>query len=115
MPNGFYGEIHLVLSKSKENRLKIDSNGIGYLNKWTFDKIYKRPIVKQQNGKSLNDNLVGFNSSTFYALSKSCCINGNEIQSLTFEIIPIDKIGQKQHYNSNLLDNVDEDLVIFTD
>lgn len=115
VPDGYYGKIHLVLSKSKKNQLKIDSNGIGYLNKWTFNKIYKKPIVNQQNGKNLNNNLVGFNSSTFYSLSNSCCINGNGIQSLTFEIVPTDKIGQKQYYNSNLLDNVDKNLVIYTD
>ena len=38
VPNGYVGEIDLVLSVVDENMLTVDSNGIGYLNSWTFFK-----------------------------------------------------------------------------
>jgi hypothetical protein len=65
VPNGYSGEINLVLSNVKENILTVDSNGIGYINEWTFNKTYSRPIVKQIDGKNLDKSLVGFNPSNF--------------------------------------------------
>jgi membrane protein implicated in regulation of membrane protease activity len=53
VPNGYKGEINLVLSNVKDNILTVDSNGIGYLNEWTFNKTYSRPIVEQLDGKNL--------------------------------------------------------------
>ena len=66
VPNGYNGEIHLILSNVEDNVLTVDSNGIGYLTEWTFNKTYSRPIVEQIDGKNLDENLVGFNPSTFF-------------------------------------------------
>lgn len=65
VPNGYRGEINLVLSNLKENILTVDSNGIGYLNEWTFNKTYSRPIVEQVDGTNLNEYLVGFTTLHF--------------------------------------------------
>jgi hypothetical protein len=114
VPNGYKGEINLVLSNVDNNILTVDTNGIGYLNKWTFNKTYTKPIVIQQDGKQLHKNLVGFNPSTFFSKGKSCCVNGQEIESLSFEIVPDDKIGQKQYYSKSLTELVDKKLVVFS-
>lgn len=111
LPNGYYGQISLVKSNADNNILTVDSNGIGYLTKWTFNKLYLKPIVIQQDGRNMDENLVGFNPSNFYGIEKSCCIDGQEFESLNFEIVPADVIGQKQHYSKNLLNLVDRKLV----
>ena len=107
VPNEYKGEVNLVLSNVDDNILTVDSNGIGYLNKWTYNKTYTRPHVRQVNGKDLNKNLVGFNPSSFFGKSI-----GGGIQSLSFEIVPDTKIGQKQYYSKNLYDLVDMRLVL---
>ena len=112
VPNGYTGEINLILSNVNDNILTIDENGIGYLNEWTFNKTYSKPIVKQVNGKNLENYLIGFNSSTFFAKSKSCCIENQNILSLTFKIgnKPNGKNGDFQH--QNLLYLIDKDKVL---
>jgi hypothetical protein len=103
IPNGYNGGIYLVLSNVKENILTVDSNGIGYINKWTFDKTYTKPIVEQIDGKIIEKNLVGYNPSTFWAKSKLCCIDGQVIQSLDFKIVPDDKAEESHDYPINLI------------
>lgn len=51
VPNGYTGQVSLVRSNIKNNILTLDSNGVGYLNLWTFGKVYTKPIVKQIDGK----------------------------------------------------------------
>lgn len=111
VPNGYTGEVSLVRSKAKDNILTVDSNGIGYLNRWTFGKVYTKPIVRQADGKNLEKNLVGFNASAFFGAGKSCCIDGLFIESINFEIVPDDKTGTKQYYSHNLITLVDKRLV----
>jgi hypothetical protein len=91
VPNGFKGEINLVLSNVKDNILTVDNNGIGYLNEWTFNKTYSRPEVEQIDGKNLDNYLIGFSPSTFFGKGKTCCIKKREIHSLSFII------GTKPH------------------
>ncbi len=88
VPNGYRGQVTLVLSNVKDNILTVDSNGIGYLNEWTFNKTYTRPIVEQLDGKNLDKNLVGFNPSTFFA--KGFSREGSSISRrfLSFTIAP---------------------------
>ena len=114
VPNGYRGEINLVLSNADNNILIVDSNGIGYLTKWTFNKTYSRPIVKQVDGKNLDKYLIGFNPSTFFGKGKTCCVEKREIQSLSF------KIGTKPHLEDeyfdtkNLTEIVDKKKTILT-
>jgi len=114
VPNGYKGEINLVLSNVKENVLTIDTNGIGYLTEWTFNKTYLRPIVEQLDGKNLDKNLVGFNPSTFFGKGKSCCVDGQQIESLSFEIVSDDKLGQKQYNSKNFMDFINKKLVVLS-
>lgn len=109
VPNGYKGEINLVLSNADENMLTVDSNGIGYLTEWTFNKTYSRPIVKQLDGKDLDNNLVGFNPSSFFGTSIG---GGNSIKSLSFEIVPDNLFGQKQYYSSDWTKYVNRKLVL---
>ena len=109
IPNGYKGEINLVLSNIKYNILTVDSNGIGYINEWTFNKTYSRPIVEQIDGKNLDKNLVGFNPSTFFGTSIS---GGNAIKSLSFEIVPDSVLGQKQYYSTNWTNYVNRKLIL---
>jgi hypothetical protein len=115
VPNGYNGEINLVLSNVKDNILTVDSNGIGYVDKWTFDNTYSRPIVEQMDGKGLDKNLVGFNPSTFWVKGKSSGTSGREIESISFEIVPDNKLGQKQYYSTDLTTLVDKKLISNTD
>ncbi|MCC7521733.1 MAG: hypothetical protein IT220_08885 [Flavobacteriaceae bacterium] len=112
VPNRYKGEINLVLSNVGDNVLTVDSNGIGYLTEWTFNKTYSRPIVKQTDGKDLDKNLVGFNPSTFFGTSIG---GGNSIKSLSFEIVPDSLVGQKQYYSSDWIKFVNKDLVLLKD
>ncbi len=86
VPANYSGDVDLILSNVSENILKLDSNGIGYLNDWTFEKTYTRPIVIDENGNNLDSLLVGFNPSTFWGLAKSCCIDNEQVYSKGFEI-----------------------------
>jgi len=111
VPNGYVGEIDLILSGADENVLTVDSNGIGYLNNWTFHKTYLKPVVVQLDGTNVEKRLVGFNQSTFFGNVKSCCVNGKEIESLSFEIVSNDKIGQKQYKLKDLTVLVNKELL----
>ncbi len=109
VPNGYRGEINLVLSNVDGNILTVDSNGIGYLNEWTFNKTYSRPIVKQMDGKNLDNNLVGFNPTTFWAKGQTSSSENNiKIETLSFEIVSDDKLRQKQYYSIDLSNLVDK-------
>ena len=107
VPDGYTGVVNLVLSKVDKNILTLDSNAIGYITKWTFKKTYSRPDVFTLSGKKINNQCVGFNPTTFWASSKYCCVDGKEIKSLSFEIVPLDKQGQKQYYSKGLAGLVD--------
>ena len=109
VPNGYKGEINLVLSNVKDNILTVDSNGIGYLNEWTFNKTYSRPIVQQLDGKNLDKNLVGFNPSTFFGTSIDV---GNSLKSLSFEIVPDSVLGQKLYYSTDWKEHINKKLVL---
>jgi hypothetical protein len=86
VPADYSGDVSLVLSNVSENILKLDSNGIGYVNEWTFEKTYSRPVVIDANGNNLDSLLVGFNPSSFWGQGKSCCIDNKEIYSKNFKI-----------------------------
>lgn len=108
VPGGYVGQVNLVLSNVDKNVLTLDSNGIGYINMWTFKKTYTPPIVIDNNGNSLNEQCIGFNPSTFWGngYSTSTSFPG-KIYSLSFEIVDKDKTGQKQHYSKDLTKLVD--------
>jgi len=112
VPNGYKGEVNLVLSNVDESILKVDSNGIGYLTEWTFNKTYSRPIVKQVDGKDLDKNLIGFNPSSFFATTLG---GGNAIKSLSFEIVPDSLVEHKQYYSKDWTKYVNKDLVLLKD
>jgi hypothetical protein len=87
VPTNYSGEVDLVLSNVTDNILSLDTNGIGYIDQWTFDKTYTRPIVIDQDGNNLDSLLVGFNPSSFWSVGKSCCIDNQEVQTKGFKII----------------------------
>ena len=111
VPNGYSGEINLVLSNVKENMLTVDTNGIGYINEWTFNKTYSRPIVEQVDGKNLDKWSVGFNPSAFYAKSFG---DGNAIRSLSFKIVHKSQVEEK-YYTLDWMDKVDRKLILLSD
>lgn len=107
VPDGYTGEVSLVLSNVDHNILNIDSNGVGYVTKWTFNKTWLQPEVYTTSGKKINNQCVGFNPATFWALSKFCCVDGKVISSLSFDIVPQDKVGQDISYSRELAGLVD--------
>lgn len=108
VPKGYTGEVTLVLSNVDENILTVDTNGIGYINKRTFEKTYTPPVVIDNEGNNLDKQCVGFNPSTFWAKGYSTSTeHPDRIHYLSFEIVPKDKAGQKQHYNKELTKLVD--------
>lgn len=112
VPNGYNGKINLILSNVEDNILRVDSNGVGYLNEWTFNKTYIRPVVVQADGINLDKNLIGFNPSTFFARGKMCCIEGKDIEILSFEIAP-NGITEKQYYSRDWTTSVNSKIVLF--
>jgi len=112
VPKGYVGPVNLVLSNVDKNKLVLDSNGIGYINKWTFEKTYTEPIVTETDGTKINDRCVGFNPSTFWGKGYSTISESNiKIHSISFEIVPADKKGQKQYYDKGLHAAVDTSLL----
>jgi hypothetical protein len=112
VPVGYRGEVNLVLADIKENMLVLDSNGIGYLNQWTFSKTYLRPYVIQRDGKNLDSLLQGFNPSTFFAQGKTCCIGKKQIHSLSFDIGTSLQTSNAVPILRNLIDLVDTSIVV---
>ena len=112
IPENYVGKVNLIKSNVKENILTVDSHGIGYLNEWTFNKLYTKPIVLDKNGKDLTKQSVGFNPSTFSGDGTSSSSESSmKIKSLSFEIVPKDKIGEKQYYNTDLHKFVDREKI----
>jgi hypothetical protein len=108
VPKGYTGPVTLVLSNVDGNILTVDSNGIGYINKWTFEKTYSPPLVVDIEGKSLNGQCVGFNPSTFWAKGYSTSTDHpDRVHYLSFEIVPEHKAGQKQYYSKEVTRLVD--------
>lgn len=108
VPKGYTGEVCLVLSNCETNILTIDSNGIGYINKSTFDNTYTKPTILEVDSSDITDRSVGFNPSTFWAKGSFSSTSAksqkvtNEIHFLSFEIVPAGKEGQKQYYSVDL-------------
>jgi hypothetical protein len=112
VPENYTGQVSLIKSNVAENILTLDSNGIGYLDEWTFNQTYSKPIVVDVNGKNLEEQLVGFNNSSFFGLGTSTTSeNQIEIKSKSFEIVPEDKTGEKQYYHTNLSSLVDKEKI----
>ncbi|MDB5060459.1 MAG: hypothetical protein JWP67_302 [Mucilaginibacter sp.] len=114
IPHGYKGQVNLILSNVKDNILTLDSNGIGYINQWTFDHTYTIPEVTDKKGRNVNSLCVGFSHSNFWGKEKSCCIGKREIESLVFEVVPVDKADQKQYYSKDLTGLANKSLLIFT-
>ena len=112
VPNGYSGKINLVLSDLDDNILNVDKNGIGYINEWTFNKTYSKPIVRQANGQKLENYIVGYNSSSFFAKEKSCCIGDKEIESLTFKIENRSNKTLKDFKSRDLIKLVDKNKIL---
>lgn len=108
VPKGYTGPVTLVLSNVDENILTVDTNGIGYINKWTFEKTYTPPTVVDIDGNNLNDECVGFNQSTFWGKGYSTSTEYPErIHHISFDIVPKDDAGQKQYYDKEIARRVD--------
>jgi len=86
VPTNYSGEVDLVLANITDNILTLDTNGIGYIDQWTFDKTYTKPIVIDQDGKNLDSLLIGFNPTSFWSVGKSCCIGNQEVHTKGFKI-----------------------------
>ena len=100
VPKGYTGPVTLIRSNVDENILTVDSNGIGYITKWTFKKTYSTPVVFDSEGKRLDNQCVGFNPSTFWGKghAESTAFT-YRIDYLSFEIMPYDKDKQKKYYS----------------
>jgi hypothetical protein len=114
VPVNYSGQVTLVLSTVKDNILKVDSNGIGYINEWTFKRTYSKPIIKQADGKDITDRCTGFNPSTFWAKGKTCCLRGQQINYLSFRVEPMDKVEREQRNFIDLTKLTDPTLVLTT-
>jgi len=113
VPKGYTGQVTLVLSNVDKNILTVDSNGIGYITKRTFDKTYTPPTVIDQDGKKMNDLCVGYNPTTFWANGTATSSEyPDKIKYLSFEIVPKEKAGQKQYYDISLHKLVDRTKLI---
>jgi hypothetical protein len=112
VPENYTGQVNLIKSNLNTNQLTLDSNGIGYLNEWSFNHSYLKPIVVDQNGKNLSRQLVGFNNSSFFGIGNSTVSDSQiEIRIKSFEIVPVDKLNEKQYYHTNLSKLVDKEKI----
>jgi hypothetical protein len=108
VPKGYTGEVTLVLSNVDKDILRVDSNGIGYLSKSTFDRTYREPVVIDRAGRNLNPLCVGFNPTNFWAHGTSGSSQDPEgLTYLSFEIAPKERTGQRQYFYPNRWSLVD--------
>jgi len=108
VPNGYVGGVCLIKSNVKKNELKIDSNGIGYINEETFNNLYYKPFVFDVSGKDLSANCVGYNSSTFWAVGEAESLQPKRvIHFMSFEIVPDSLQGIYQYYDTDFFKVVD--------
>lgn len=114
VPNGYTGTVHLVLSNVNENRLMIDTNGIGYITERTFRKTYTRPVVQQTDGKDLNGYLIGHTPSSFFGKTNVCCVGDIEFQSLSFTIGTHPYSENEYVERKNITAFIDPDKLIVT-
>jgi len=119
VPKGYVGRITMVLSNVNKDILTVDSNGIGYITKLTFDKTYTKPVVLETDSTDISNQCVGFSPSTFWAKTvpgthrDSNYQIGLEIDFLSFEVVPKDKQGQKQYYSPDLNGLIDKEKVLY--
>jgi len=108
VPKGYIGKICLILSNCETNVLKIDSNGIGYINKSTYNNTYAKPLVLESDSTNITSRIVGYNPASFWSkgsfsmISTNNSTNTNEIHFMSFEIVPVGKEGQKQYYTTDI-------------
>jgi membrane protein implicated in regulation of membrane protease activity len=107
VPQNYSGQVTLVLSNVKENILKVDSNGIGYINERTFLKIYAEPIVVESDGTPINDRCERYNPHSFWTNGEGISSKYNlRVRTLSFQI----KSGRNYypaHFNTDYLDHLD--------
>jgi hypothetical protein len=103
VPNGYIGKVCLIKSNVTSNILTLDSNGIGYINEKTFNKLRYAPSVNDASGKDLFPNCVGYSPSVFWGIGNSESSTSKlKINYLSFEIVPDSLIGKKQYYSTDL-------------
>lgn len=113
VPEGYTGQVTLVLSNLDENILNVDSNGIGYITQWTFDNTYTTPDVVDTNEKVLNDRCVGYAPFNFWAKGYATSTDHpNKVHYLSFEIVPLNHRGKKQRYNPDITSLVDSSKLL---
>jgi hypothetical protein len=109
VPNGYIGAVCLIESNVTENELKLDSNGIGYITKDTYEDLEWQPIVTDASGKDLTGNCVGYSPSAFWFQGEFESIEPRmKINYLGFEIVPDSLKGKKQYYDKDFLKVVDK-------
>lgn len=109
VPTNYSGEVDLVLANVSDNILTLDTNGIGYIDQWTFDKTYTRPIVIDQDGNNLDSLLIGFNPTSFWSVGKSCCIDNQEFRTKGFKIKS--RTNENTFKFRNLSDLIDRKII----
>ena len=119
VPKGFTGKIYLVLSILDTNMLNIDSNGIGYINKETFNKTTVKPMIFESDGTDISKHAVGFNPSAFWSKGKYAFIDmvskqaNKEIQFLSFWVSDGSKDDIKLRNNIELNELVDHSKIFY--
>ena len=111
VPENYVGEVNLILSNVKENRLTLDENGIGYINKKTFNKTFN-PIILQKD-TIIGERIEGFNTPTFWSKLITTTSDGKIFAALNFVIPPENKNGEYQYNDTmDLSKLVDYKLVL---
>jgi hypothetical protein len=119
VPKGFTGEVYLVLSTLDTNMLNIDSNGIGYINKETFNKTTAKPMIFESDGTDISKHAVGFSPSAFWSKGKYAFIDmaskqaNKEIQFLSFWVSDGSKDDIKLRNSIELNELVDHRKILY--
>jgi hypothetical protein len=87
VPKGYSGDVKLILSRDDENILTVDGNGIGYINRWTYNKTYSVPKVTDTEGNDVTSHCIWFANNTFWARgSFTTSRHPGQIRFLSFKI-----------------------------
>jgi hypothetical protein len=112
VPENYAGQVSLVRSNVTDNILTIDSNGIGYLNEWTFDRLRSKPKLRDKKGTDLTDRFVRYYSSSFFAFgSTTHAETGKEIITISFQVVPPGMTGEIQYSPEDISGFVDKEKI----
>jgi hypothetical protein len=80
IPDGYIGEVKLLLSNENENDFRVNNFGIGYINQKTFENGFRPTIIQRR--QDISKQITGYSTGSYATTSSS----NLALDYLSFEI-----------------------------